>query len=122
MISNGYCHIARGSRAEAIGNRIMIADSFWTRFRGLLSRSGLEEGEGLLISPCWSIHCLGMKFAIDAIFLDKDYRVVAIHPDMNPGATASNRKARYVLELKAGEAAKHNIQVGEQLRIEPSTR
>jgi len=63
-----------------------------------------------------------MKFAIDAIFLDKDYRVVAIHPDMNPGATASNRKARYVLELKAGEAAKHNIQVGEQLRIEPSTR
>lgn len=103
-----------------IADRIKIADKFWSRFRGLLGRPGLDEGEGLLISPCWSIHCLGMKFAIDAIFLDKDYRVVAIHPDMKPGGIASNRKARYVLELKAGEAERHKIHIGEQLRIEPS--
>ena len=108
------------SNRSTIGDRIETADSFWTRFRGLLGRSGLEEGEGLIISPCSSIHCFGMKFAIDAIFLDKDYRVVAVYPDMKPGAMASNRKARYVLELKAGEAARHNVQVGEQLRIEPS--
>jgi len=63
-----------------------------------------------------------MKFPIDAIFLDKDYRVVSIHPNMRPGAIASNRQARHVLELKAGEAVRHNIQVGEQLIIEPSTR
>jgi len=40
---------------------------------------------------------------------------------MKPGAMASNRKARYVLEIKAGEAARHNLQIGEQLRIEPSS-
>lgn len=96
-----------------------MADSFWTRFRGLLGRSGLEEGEGILISPCSSIHCLGMKFAIDAVFLDKEYRVVAIHPEMKPGAVASNRKAKHVLELKSGEATRHNIQIGEQLIFEP---
>lgn len=100
-----------------IGNNIQIADSFLSRLRGLLGRSGLDEGEGLLISPCRSIHCLGMKFPIDAIFLDKDYRVVAIHPDLQPGAMACNRKARHVLEIKAGEAVRHNIQVGELLII-----
>lgn len=108
--------------SEPIGNQIEIADKFWPRFRGLLGRSGLNEGEGILLSPCSSIHCLGMKFSIDAIFLDKEYRVVAIHANMKPRAMASERKARHVLELKAGEAAKHNIQIGEQLRIEPSTR
>jgi len=61
-----------------------------------------------------------MKFTIDAIFLDKDYRVVSIHPNLKPGKMASNRKARHVLELKAGEAAKHGIEVGEQLIIKPN--
>lgn len=116
-----YCSATSSGSLSKVGHRIAIADSFWTRFRGLLGRSGLDEGEGLLISPCWSIHCFGMKFAIDAIFLDKDYQVVSIHPSLKPGAMASNRKARYVLELKAGEAARHNIQIGEQLRIEPDS-
>lgn len=120
MKSRHYATIS--SKNINIGDRIAIADKFWDRFRGLLGRPGLEEGEGLLISPCWSIHCFGMKFAIDAIFLDEDFRVVSIHPDMKSGAMASNRKARCVLELKAGEAARHNIQVGEHLIIEPSTR
>ncbi len=121
MISAGYCQVVHKSKAEVIGNRIIIADGFLSRFKGLLGRAGLEEGEGLLISPCWSIHCLGMKFAIDAIFLDKDCRVLAIHADMKPGAMASNRRARYVLELQAGEAARHDVQIGEQLIFEPST-
>jgi len=106
----------------SIGSRVDIANNFWSRFRGLLGRSGLDDGEGLLISPCRSIHCFGMKFPIDAIFLDRDFRVLSIHPDLKPGAMASNRKARYVLELKAGETARYNIQIGEQLVIDPSTR
>lgn len=121
-MGNRYYSAAKSGSPSNIGDRIVVADSFWSRFRGLLGRSDLDEGEGLLISPCWSIHCFGMKFAIDAIFLDKDFRVVSIHPNMKPGAMASNRKARCVLELKAGEAARHNIQVGEPLIIEPSTR
>lgn len=112
---------AISSKSANIGDRIETADNFWSRFRGLLGRSDLGEGEGLLIYPCSSIHCFGMKFVIDAIFLDKDYRVVAIHSNLKPGAMASNRKARYVLEIKAGEAARHNLQIGEQLRIEPSS-
>ena len=115
-----YYSVISSRSLSKIGYRIVIADKFWSRFRGLLGRSGLEEGEGLLISPCSSIHCFGMKFVIDAIFLDKDFRVVAIHSNLKPGAMASNRKARHVLELKAGEAAKHGIEIGEQLIIIPN--
>lgn len=114
-----YCSAISNRGVTKIADRIEIADNFWSRLRGLLGRDNLATSEGLIISPCSSIHCFGMKFAIDAIFLDKDYRVVAVCADMKPGAMASNRKARHVLELRAGEAARHNIQVGEQLRIEP---
>jgi len=104
--------------SAVIGDNIEMADNFFSRLKGLLGRSGLYESEGLLLSPCSSIHCFGMRFPIDAIFLDKQYRVVAIHPNMKPGAMASHRQARYVLELKAGEAERHNLEVGEQLRID----
>jgi len=87
--------------------------------RGLLGRSSLAAGEGLLISPCRSIHCIGMKFPIDAVFLDQDYRVISVHSDLRPGAMASDLKARHVLELKAGEAVRHDIQVGEKLGVGP---
>lgn len=121
-MQTGYCRVLCNNKSDVIADQVFVADGFFSRLRGLLGRSGLEEGEGLLLSPCSSIHCLGMKFAIDAIFLDRGYCVVAIHENMKPGAMASNRRARYVLELKAGEAARHNIQIGEQLRMEPSTR
>ena len=101
-----------------IADQVELAKKFLPRLRGLLGRKSLDEGEGLLLSPCSSIHCFGMRFPIDAIFLDKQYRVVAIHPNMKPGAMASHRQARYVLELKAGEAERHNLEVGEQLRID----
>jgi len=107
---------------ELIAERIGLASGFFPRLRGLLGRKSLDEGEGLLLSPCSSIHCFGMRFPIDAIFLDKQYRVVAVHPDMKPGAMASHRQARYVLELKAGEAERHNLEVGEQLRIDCISR
>jgi len=115
-------HVYHADKGIIIADHIEIAKRFLPRLRGLLGRKSLAEGEGLLLSPCSSIHCFGMRFPIDAIFLDKQYRVVAIHPNMKPGAMASHRQARYVLELKAGEAERHNLEVGEQLRIDCISR
>ena len=111
------CHVYHGDGKVLITDRIKVAAGFFSRLRGLLGRKGLDEGEGLLLSPCSSIHCIGMRFSIDAIFLDKQYQVVDIFPDMKPGSMASRRQARYVLELKAGEAKRHKIEIGEQLYI-----
>lgn len=116
-MSKKKCHVYHGHGQELITDQIEVARGFFSRLRGLLGRKGLDEGEGLLLSPCSSIHCFGMRFPIDALFLDKQYRVVSIHPNMKPGSMASHHQARYVLELKAGEAERHKIEIGEQLSV-----
>ena len=54
--------------------------------RGLLGRSEPPEGEGILLRPAGSIHTFFMRFAIDAVFLDRELVVVGIEPQLGPGA------------------------------------
>lgn len=111
------CKINQDGHNGFLGSSIEEARGFFTRLKGLLGRKKIAEGEGMLLSPCSSIHCFGMKFAIDVLFLDSGYKVVGIRENMLPGSHASNRQARHVLELKAGEIKKHNIKIGEQLEF-----
>ena len=56
-----------------------------------------------------------MRFAIDAVFLDRDLRVVDVIPNLRPWRIAGRRGARAVLELPAGEASRRGIRPGERL-------
>jgi uncharacterized protein len=87
--------------------------------RGLLGRDGLDEGEGLLIRPCGSVHTFFMRFPIDVVFLDRELSVVAVRPEVRPWRTAGARGAKVVLELAAGEAARVGIAPGTALRLDP---
>jgi uncharacterized protein len=99
-----------------LGNRIDEARGFFGRFRGLLGRSALAPGEGLWIEPCSSIHMFGMRFAIDAAFLDREWRVVRLHEELRPGRIASGgRGARVVVELPAGAIRASDTRVGDAL-------
>jgi uncharacterized membrane protein (UPF0127 family) len=62
---------------------------------------------------------LFMRFAIDAVFLDRAGRVVRIAAALPPWhlATAA-RGARDVLELPAGTAARTGTQAGDELVFE----
>jgi uncharacterized protein len=95
-----------------------IADSFTRRLRGLLGRTDLAPGEGLLLRPSGSIHTWFMNFAIDAVFLDRDLRVVHIAGSIPPWRTARGRSARAVLELAAGEADRRRIGIGDVLVLD----
>lgn len=95
-----------------------VADSFWTRFIGLIGRKELPHGDGLLIDPCGSIHCMFMSIPIDAVYLDKENRVVGIDHAIPPWRTGrSYRGAKRVLELPAGVANSSNTQVGDLLQV-----
>jgi uncharacterized membrane protein (UPF0127 family) len=98
----------------------VLADTPLKRLRGLLGRSALPAGEGLLLRPSPSIHTFFMRFAIDAVFLDRDLRVVAIERALGPGRVAGKRGARAVLELAAGEAARRGVCNGDTLRLTPA--
>lgn len=97
--------------------RCVLADTSWSRMKGLLGRRGLDAGEGLLIRPTGSIHMFFMRFAIDAVFLDRELRVLKIVPDLKPWRVAAKRGAKQVLELGAGEAARRGLEAGQQLEL-----
>ncbi len=64
---------------------------------------------------------LFMRFAIDAVFLDRSRRVVRVVADLRPWVPlARARGAAGVLELPAGTAALSRTQTGDELTFEPA--
>jgi uncharacterized protein len=65
-----------------------------------------------------------MRFAIDAVFLDADDRVLRIAADLKPWRVAGRRGARAVVELAAGECARVGLREGDTLvlRRKPAER
>ena len=102
------------------GNTLCVsemADRPFRRMKGLIGRRWLPAGEGLLLCPAPAIHTAFMKFPIDAVFLDRDLRVLDIVAQLAPWRIASKAGARSVLELSAGECDRCGVQVGHRLGL-----
>jgi len=85
-----------------------------------MARAKLETGEGLLITRTSLITMWFMRFAIDAVFIDRDRRVVRAAERLMPWTLSIGaRGARDVLELPAGTVARTGTQAGDELLIEP---
>jgi CheY-like chemotaxis protein len=82
-----------------------------------MGMEALPAGEGLLLSPAPAIHTAFMRFPIDALFLDRDLRVLDVRERLRPWRVASKPKARAVLELSAGECARKGVRVGDHLGL-----
>lgn len=95
---------------------ILIADTFFSRLAGLMFRKKLPTSTGLLLSPCNSVHMCFMRFAIDVIYLDKDYKILKIVKDLKPWIGLSMcSNAWATLEMTAGEADRCGLVVGKKL-------
>jgi Zn-dependent protease with chaperone function/uncharacterized membrane protein (UPF0127 family) len=106
------------TKGNVVASQVVVANTAATRRRGLLGRHSLRPDEGMLLTPCRSIHTIGMKFAIDAVFLDKAMRVVEVRHNLKPGRMmVRSRKAHSTLELPAGIASARHIQEGDLLRV-----
>ena len=99
-------------------DRCVVADTPVTRMRGLLGRSELEPGEGMLIRPTNSVHMFFMRFAIDVVFVDREMAVRKVVERLRPWRMTGCRGARAALELPAGAAGRSGITVGERLAME----
>ncbi len=95
--------------------RCLLAETALTRMKGLLGRRELPSGEGILLTPASSVHMAFMRFPIDAVFLDKEMRVVKVASDLRPWRAAGSRGAKSVLEIPAGEAGRRGVRVGDRL-------
>ena len=110
--------IVNETREAVLATRATVADSFWSRFRGLLGRTELAEGEGLVIEPCGTVHMLGMKFSLDVLHLDRSGTVLRVVPDLRPNRFGPLvRGSHTVLELPAGTAAATGTVAGDRVVI-----
>ena len=93
------------------------ARGYFARLRGLLGRTLKEDG-GMLLTPCSAIHTVGMGYPIDAIYLDRQGRVLRIDESLKPGRVLPMQLgARHVLELPAGSAKRRTILTGDKLEV-----
>ena len=107
----------KGAPAGAPFLNVLRADSFFTRFAGLMFRKKLPAATGLFLAPCNSVHMCFMRFAIDVVYLDKEYNIVKVVKNLRPWLGLSMcPKAWAVLEMTAGEAERCGLEVGKTLK------
>jgi hypothetical protein len=101
-----------------LATELEVANNFLSRLVGLLGRGSLKNNEGLLISPCDSIHTFGMLFSIDAVFVDEGYKVVRVYEAVRPfRIVLPVKRAKGVIELPAHTVVKTQIERGDQLQM-----
>jgi len=96
-----------------------VANTAWTRLKGLIGHPPLQSGEGLLIQPCRGVHTLGMRFPIDVLYVDKSGQIVRAVEQLAPGHIGPIvLNASYVLELPAGTIAQSGTKAGDHIAIQ----
>jgi uncharacterized membrane protein (UPF0127 family) len=79
-----------------------VAASFWQRFMGLMFRSSLAQGRGLIFYRAPAIHTFFMRFPIDLVFLGPEMKVIKVYSALRPWRLASCPGSELTLELEAG--------------------
>jgi uncharacterized membrane protein (UPF0127 family) len=108
------------TRQAYLATALAVADTHWTRLRGLLGlgASDFRNGRGLWIVPCHGVHTLGMGFPIDVVYLNDAMTVVHVQHDLQPWRFAPVRmQAASVLELPCRTAAETGTAVGDKIDI-----
>ena len=90
--ATGY---AFNRRNAYLANRLSVAATHWSRFRGLMGMdaASFPAGNGLWIIPSRGVHTLGMKFPIDVLYLDTNKRVVHVERNLKALAGGASQCA-----------------------------
>ena len=120
-------------RIELLKNQALIADMcfvaerFLDRLRGLIGKSGLESGHGMLFPKCNNIHMWFMKFPIDVVFLRREktaqgttkFKVTSVRENVRPWRPHPllDWRASETLELPVGTIRRYAIGVGDEICI-----
>jgi uncharacterized protein len=103
------------TRGTLIGDAIDTAETSAERRVGLLKHNKLDDGAGLWIIPCESVHTFFMKFPIDLVYLDRAHRVRKVVRRLPPWRMSMCLPAHSILELPPGTIDRTNTQKGDQI-------
>ncbi len=97
-----------------IASRVFVARKFWPKLKGLQFKQNIPPDFAYIIENCSSIHTCFMRFDLDAVLVDGDWKVLWVYRGLKPfKMTRSVKGARAVIELKHG-----NLQVEPGHRLE----
>lgn len=104
--------------AELLLNQLEVAESFWSRGKGLLGRKSINENQALWIKPCNNIHTFFMKFAIDCIFVDKKLEIQRLAENVTPFRFVGPFwKSHSVIEVASGFIQQKKLKIGDHLYV-----
>lgn len=109
--------VINATRNTVLSDQCRFANSFWKRMIGLLNRKSVNSGEGLLLDRCYGIHTFGMRFPIDVVCLDKNFRVLRTITGLLPFRACVLNQAAFVMELPAGTLNRTQTSEGDQIHI-----
>lgn len=110
------------TRGTIVANSAEVARSFLARGRGLMGRTALPAGYGLIIIPESSIHMFFMRVPIDVLFVDRTHQVIGLRenlPPWHPFAGVAPWRGQYVVELPVGAIRASQTALGDRLRVTP---
>jgi uncharacterized protein len=102
--------------------KVTVADTDQSRMEGLLGWSSITDEQGLLLEFSapgeYAIHMQGMKFPIDAVWINANGKITLIYEEIMPNSGliyASKTPAGYCLELNAGYCQRHDVKIGQEV-------
>jgi len=101
------------------GLTLLVAGDRRSRRRGLAHLDALPAGHALLLERCRSVHTLGMRFALDLLWLDGDGALVRLDAAVAPRRVRTCLSARAVVEAAAGDGERVAAALAAQRRPAP---
>ena len=103
-----------------VSKQVMEAKGFVQRARGLIGRRSLSAEEVFWIPRCLSIHTFFMRFSIDVIFVDQNFRILSLFENVSSGKILfGGFKSLHVFEMRGGRISALQLQKGDLLNVEP---
>jgi len=107
--------------------QVEVAKTFAKRERGLMFRKKLAADKGMLfVFPRETVNTFWMKntlIPLDMVFIAKDLRVIGIvhhAKPMDETPVGPDNLSMYVVELPAGTAKNHGIDIGSRVVFQPT--
>jgi len=118
----GPYHLINAHTGHMVAAQVEPALTRRARKRGLLGRDSLDPASALVIAPCFAIHTIGMRFAIDVLFVDRGGHVLKIVTDLDRWRFAAAGGAYAAIEFASGALASRALAVGDRLYLAPASQ
>ncbi|MFT9598494.1 DUF192 domain-containing protein [Mesobacillus sp.] len=106
------------SNGKELAADVKIADTFFSRFKGLMLTDSLSDGHSLYIQPCRSIHTFFMNYSIDVLYINENNEIVGTDEQLEPAKMGKRCKGAYsVFELPEGTIRNTGTKVGHSIKL-----